>query len=125
MSALVDAIASHLTTAGVVTAQWPAHKLGVQHTPDQSITIYETGGPEPEQAADRRWLRPTFQVVARAAVGDAQAANLKAMAALTALDRATVSGFAYVRATQSAPFQVGPDPNGRPLFSVNFRAGES
>lgn len=125
MSVWVDAIASHLTTAGVVTTAWPAHKLGVHDSPDQSITIYETGGPEPEQASDRRWRRPTFQVVARAAVGEAQAANLKAMAVLTTLDRASVSGFDHFRATQSAPFPIGPDPLGRPLFAVNFRAGET
>jgi hypothetical protein len=65
MSAFVDAIVSTLTTAGVLTAGWPANGLAAQDEPDTVVTIYETDGPDPEQASDRRWRRPTFQVAVR------------------------------------------------------------
>ena len=121
MSANLDAIASHLTTAGIVTAAWPAHKLAAQDAPDQAVTLYETGGPN-DQATDRAWGRPTFQVVARALT--AKLASDKAEAVRAALDRAVVSGFDHVVATQAAPTYLGPDEKGRPRFGVNFRSGE-
>lgn len=125
MSAWVDSIATHLVTAGVATPAWPVHKLGAQDLPEQSITIYESGGPMPEQSVDRRWRRPTFQIVARGGRGDSQAASDKAHEICVTLDRAAVSGFDYFFAMQSAPVSIGPDEEGRPLFAVNFRAGES
>lgn len=124
MSAFVDAIVARLTDAGVVASGWPAHRHGAQPTPDQSITVYETAGPEPV-GKDRRLRRPSFQVVTRAGPGGSQAAVGKAHAALLALDQQAVTGFGMFMATQSAPVTIGPDELGRPLFAVNFRGIES
>ena len=100
---------------------WAIHKFSAQETPDQTITIYETGGPPPEQATNRRWVMPSFQVVARSKI---QAnAEAKAQAVFTALDRADVDGFAYLTAQQSTPISLGPDVNGRHRFALNFRGG--
>lgn len=124
MSAFVDAIETALTTAGVIGGNWVAHKLAGQEQPDTAVIIYETAGPEPEQATDRRWRRPTFQITVRGSRYDAKAASDKAHAALVALDRATIAGFNHFRAAQSVPFYAGPDGAGRPTFTVNFRGGE-
>ena len=125
MSAYVDAIAAHLVGAGLVPAPWEVDKLGAQPTPDQTITIYETGGPEPEQASDRAWRRPTFQLVTRAAPGGNKTASDKAHQILTTLNRASVNGFKVFSAQQSVPVTIGPDEKGRPLFAVNFRGMEA
>lgn len=127
MSAYVNAIAAHLVTAGLAggSTGWTVSKLRSIDTPDQLIVVRETGGLEPEQATDRRYRRPTFQIEVRGSREDAQAPSEKAEAILTALDRATVSGFTVFRAQQSTPFGLGLDGNGRPSFAVNFRGGES
>jgi hypothetical protein len=124
MSAFVEAIAARLTAAGVSDGGWPVDKLGAQATPDQSITIYETGGQEPI-GKDRRVRRPSFQVVTRAGPTSRKAASDKAHASLLALDQQVVSGFGMFMATQSAPISLGVDERGRPLFAVNFRAMEA
>lgn len=120
MSAFVDAIATHLTNAGVAESGWEVDKLGSQPTPHQTITIYETGGPEPT-GKDRRVRRPSFQIVTRAGPGAAQAASDKAHAVIVALDGASVGGFGLFIATASAPITIGPDEVGRPMFVTNFR----
>jgi len=127
MSAYVDAIAAHLLSESLAggSTGWAIHRLKSQDSPDQNVTIYETGGQAPEQATDRTFRQPSFQIAVRGARDDSQAASEKAEAILVALDRATIAGFDLVRATQSTPFSAGSDANHRPLFTVNFRAGES
>ena len=124
MSAFVAAIAARLTSAGVVTAGWEVDQLSSQPTPDQTITIYEAGGQEP-QGKDRRVRRPAFQVVTRAAPGGTKIASDKAHAVLLALDQQPVTGLGLFMATQSVPVTIGPDEKGRPLFAVNFRGIEA
>lgn len=124
----VNAIAAHLTNAGLAggSTGWPIQKLAAQDEPDQAVVIYATGGAAPEQAVDRAWREPSFQVMVRGvANAGAQSCAAKADAIVTALDRATVNGFAYFRATQSSPIPLGPDEQGRQRFVVNFRAGEA
>ena len=60
MSALLDAIGSWLTSEGVAggSTGWTIHKLAALDAPDQTITIYQTGGPAPEQATDRKVADP-------------------------------------------------------------------
>jgi Bacteriophage minor capsid protein len=122
MSAFLDAVAAHLTTAGVASSSWPAHKHAAQNDPDTAITLYETGGPV-EHASDRSWAEPSFQAVARALT--IKLARDKAEAVRLALDAAAVSGFDHFIATQATPLYLGPDERGRHRFSINFRAGES
>jgi hypothetical protein len=125
MSAFVDTIGTWLATAGLAggSTGWAIQKYGAVETPDQMVVIYETGGPPPEQATNRRWAMPTFQLVARSKVQ--ATAEAKAQAIFDALDRADVNGFAFFNAQQSTPLALDPDASGRHRFALNFRGGAS
>jgi minor capsid protein len=128
MNALLDGIAGHLVASGIAggATTWPIHKLVAQDEPDQIVAIYPTGGPEPLQATDRAWREPTVQVMARGkALQGSQAAADKAEAILLELDRAQITGFVFLRATQSGAVSISTDDQGRARFVVNFRAGEA
>jgi Bacteriophage minor capsid protein len=125
MSAFVDTIATWLTTNGLAggSTGWVVQKYAAAETPDQMIVIYQTGGPPPEQATNRRWAMPTFQLMARSKVQ--ATAEAKAQAIFDSLDRADLNGLAFFNVQQSTPSALGPDVNGRHRFALNFRGGAS
>jgi hypothetical protein len=128
MTAFSAAIVSHLATAGLVDGGtgWASQQLIDASPSVKAVIVRETGGMEPEQATDRAWRRPSFQIEARAPT--AKLAADKIGAVMAALDRAPVNGFGYFRASQSTPLYLGGDPwefGERHRFVINFRAGES
>ena len=93
--------------------------------PDRAVCVYATPGPE----ADSRlpYDPVTFQVVARSEADGvwAAAAWQEVYSALHALRNFALPGGTYLAfclATQSSPFRLGADENGRPSYSGNFRA---
>jgi hypothetical protein len=128
MSDFTAAVAAKLASLGLVggASGWTLQQLGDASPASQVVTVRPTGGPEPEHATDRIWLSPTCQVEVRA--GTPKLASDKADTILAALNGADVTGFGFVRATQSSPLPTGVDTGmsgERHHFAVDFRAGEA
>lgn len=93
--------------------------------PDRAVAVYAQPGLEADSKLPYDPSR--FQVVVRSEAGGAWALVTWAAvyAALHALRNVTLPGgtyLAFALATQSSPFLLGPDENGRPLYGVTFRA---
>lgn len=123
MSAYLDAIASYLEAQSVAggSTGWPINKFrSAVH--GKVVVLQQTGGPPPEQASDRRWENPTFQILIQGDPLAAEATSDKAEEIMRALDRAsTVSGFVDVFAQQSGPLSLGLNERQEPRFAVNVR----
>ena len=63
MSVPIDNSAAHLQAAGLVggSTGWAVHPISGRDAPDQTVTIAPTGGIEPEEDSERRWLRPRLR----------------------------------------------------------------
>ena len=135
--ALLDEMARQLIAQAVgvagTTASWSVFKGWEPETPDQSISIFETGGRENQPHDDSLYGMldfPTFQVRVRGAGQDFStgypAARAKIAAARTALERlspGTVLGRYYCQVTANGePISLGHDASHRPRFTLNFTA---
>jgi hypothetical protein len=93
-------------------------------TPDRAVCVYATPGPEADSKLP--YDPVTFQVVVR---GEAMAWPLvtwtRVRDVLHGLRNVTLPGgelMIWCIATQSSPFRLGEDENGRPQYSANYRA---
>lgn len=90
--------------------------------PDTAITIYETGGTDPNP----KWLLdfPSVQVRVRGAKGGYVAAKAKAtdvLNALLGLPSQTINSDVWVAVNQVGGINsLGQDDKDRPLFSLNY-----
>ena len=120
--ALLDDIGTELTTAGVVggATGWTLAKAFEPPTPDQVVTLYETGGGLPDQTDGTKYDLPTFQVRVRGDEFGYEDARTKMGDVFDALNDATISGYVFVFAAQSGPISLGHDGATRPLLTLNF-----
>lgn len=133
--ALLDEIAARLVSQSVgvqgSTASWTVYKGREPPTPDQVITVFETGG-LPNQGRDDTLDFPTFQVRVRG-IGTTStgypAARTKLAAARVALESmnaATFSGRYYCTVTAHGEvISLGADESNRPRLVMNFTAMRS
>ena len=93
--------------------------------PDRAVAVYSTPGPEADSKlpydpvefsvtvrgdSDGRWVRATWAAI---------------YSALHGLRNASLPGgtyAVYILASQSSPFPLGDDENGRPQYGCDFRA---
>jgi len=124
MTALLDDIGTALTTASVVggATGWALAKAFEPPTPNRVVSVYETGGGEPDQTDGTKYDSPTFQVRVRGDEFGYSDARDKMDDVFAALNDATISGYVYVFARQSGPIPLGHDGNTRPLMTLNFQA---
>jgi hypothetical protein len=123
-------VARYLATQGIGTwagsSGWSINVSREAVSPDKCITIYDTGGEEPD--TDQLDERPTFQVRVRSAkTGDAYLdAHAKQVAIrdlLTAEIPPVMNGVAYVGIMQMSEIaSIGRDENDRHLLVANYRA---
>ncbi|MEA4884259.1 MAG: minor capsid protein [Clostridia bacterium] len=121
-------IADLLVAAGVgtrtTTADWRIAQGSMPAAPDRCITVYDTGGfsPDPKWRVDR----PTVMVHVRGRPVDTEypiawAKALTVRDALAALPSQGINGTQYDGIwAQGDIIPLGPDENGRPVFSCNF-----
>ena len=121
---LIEQVAQVLSNAGLGTIGSNIF-LGTQpETPDNCISVHDTGGVEP--SIDYNDKMPTFQVLIRNTSYETAKANLDTVRATLHQHRnaVLVSGetyFYYIYLiAEGGP--IGRDENGRDVFSVNFQA---
>lgn len=89
-------------------------------TPDECVSVYDTGGYAPDVEVPLR--DPTFQVLCRAP--DYPVAMAKAQAVFDLLHAKSNyqlgSSWVYLSRAEQEPTPLGPDENGRHEVSVNF-----
>lgn len=124
MAVVIDDIAQYLATNGVGTLGTDLFKSFVPSTPDDCVTVLDTGGVKPD--ADIPTKSPTFQVYIRAASYSAGRAKLDSVRALLhqVANQNLVANqtyFYYILALAEGG-HLGRDANGRDLFSINFQA---
>lgn len=133
--ALLEEVAARLISQGVgvvgTTAPWVVFKGWEPETPDQVLTLYETGG-LPNQPRDDALTgaldQPSFQLRIRGGQTSTgyPAARTKLAAARTALEGmspGTFSGRYYCQVTaNSEPISLGHDESHRPRLVLNFTA---
>lgn len=126
MSSAAFDIAARLAGLGIGTVGantgWTIAVGAEPAAPDNAITIYNTGGDEPD-TCEQDILRPAFQVRVRST--DYEAGHAKHVAIREALIRsifATASArFASVRQA-SGPLDLGTDDRNRYLTTANYTA---
>ena len=126
MSSAATDIATRLESLGIGTrganSGWSISVGAEPDKPDNAITIYNTGGEEPD-TCEQDILRPAFQVRVRAR--DYEEGHAKQVAIREALIRsifATASArFASVR-QMSGALDLGKDGNNRYLTTANYTA---
>lgn len=94
--------------------------------PDRSITLYDSGGFDPEYIMDGTTYRqPTVQARIRGREGEYLDAYAKAEEVLNTLDRLapqTINGAQYSGIWAVGDIaRLGLDKQNRPLFTINFR----
>jgi hypothetical protein len=121
---ILDDLKTQLETDSVTggATGWTCYLGGQQETPDKTITIYETGGDQTPDQFDSGSTYPTFQVRGRGAAFGYEALRTKMQAVYDSLNNATIAGYTYVFAIDSAPIGIGVDGNNRPQLVWNFRA---
>lgn len=126
MSAPCIDIKDMLISAGIgtfkATSGWGIYVSEEPTAPDTVVTVYDTGGmdPNPKLLLDH----PSVMVRVRGAAGDYSTAWAKALAVKDALlgkAAATVNSTRYVGIWMKGDINyLGRDDNRRPLFSLNF-----
>lgn len=121
---LLDDIGARLVAQNVAggATGWNLAKSFIPETPDQVVSIMETGGQVPNQFETSAGGIVTFQVQVRGAEFEYDVARTKMAAAFTALNQANIAGYVFVYALQSAPLSLGIDQNNRPELALNFEA---
>jgi len=121
---ILDDIGTQLTTDGVVggASGWTLAKSYQPATPDKMITIYETGGKEPDQTPGTTHDFPTFQIRGRGVEFGYAALRTQMQAVFDSLNNATISGYVYIYAIDSGPIALRFDTaENRPEMVWNFR----
>lgn len=134
--ALLDEIEARLSTQGVagivgttsvVDTGWVMTKGYMPADPDRVLTIYPTGGPEPEAQVEINY--PTFQIRARAGATGYSTAMEKLATAQAALHgfTGTLSTWYYPGIwAQGDVLSIGFDvQDTRPVLAQNYRAARS
>ena len=128
MTAPAEDVKDILVTAGVgkftgyTASDWRIFVGEEQPTPDKSITLYDSGGvdPDPKYRLDY----PAVQARVRSAVGDYQGAHTKAVAvqdALLGLTPQTINSKPYYGILMRGGINfIGRDDMDRPIFTLNF-----
>jgi len=108
---------------GVFAAEsgWSIHVASEPEKPDTCITVYDTGGEEPD--TDQLDRRPTFQVRVRGPnYQDAYAKISSILDFLMHAPAVTLNGTRYAAfAPTSDVASIGKDDNNRHVLTVNFR----
>ena len=121
---ILDDIGAQLTSDDVVggVTGWTLFKSYQPKSPDKTITIYETGGPEPDQTPGTGYDFPTFQVRGRGAEFGYEALRSKMQDVFNSINNATISGYVYIFAVDSGPIPLGYDKeDNRPQLTWNFK----
>jgi len=91
--------------------------------PDECVTIYDTGGFDPETHNDIFF--PTVNIRVRGVMGGYKAAYAKALAIVTLLNglrNETWSATRYIQIFMVGDINtIGNDDSNRPLLTINFR----
>lgn len=116
-----------LESAGVATfaatSGWSLRVGKEPATPDTTVTLYDTGGPDPNP----KWLieEPRVMARVRGAADDYPGAYAKAIEVrdeLLGSPRETVNGTVYVGIwAEQDPSLIEYDEESRPVFTINFR----
>ena len=123
---LLDDLADVLTSGGVATTGTTLFKGTMPSTPDELLSLYQTGGPPPVHAMSAGpgtalVERPHVHLIARSARADAALKLARdAYGALDALGPRTINGVPYksIFAIQD-PFYFREDETGRKEFAFN------
>lgn len=122
---ILDDMGTHLADNSIVSGAtgWTLAKSYQPATPDKVLTIYETGGPAPDQTQGTGHDFPTFQVRGRGEEFGYEALRTKMQEVFDSLNDAAISGYVYIFAAESAPIPIGYDKNSnRPVLVWNFKA---
>lgn len=95
-----------------------------EDAPDELVACRVAGGPQGRGRFDggQDYIRePRVQVMIRGPRHDAESARDRAHDILSTLDGATPTDYLDLRVTGSAPNELQPDDNGRPLLSINVK----
>lgn len=120
MTPLLDTVRTALTTAGVVTADWPCY---IGYAPDDDgryVTLISTGG-FAQDTHDSRNRLPTFQVSVRAGMLEHAECTAKIEAARAALENVVDLTEVRLLHAMGEPLQWN-DALNRTVMSLNFRA---
>ncbi len=122
---ILDDVGSLLITDGVAfsdtTVDWALFKSYQPESPDKCITLYETGGPTPDQTNITTHTFPSFQVRGRGAEFGYAALRTKMQAVFDSLNNSTISGYVFIYAENSGPLTLGYDKSqNRPELVWNF-----
>lgn len=119
-------IASRLQAAGVGTVGTNIFRGQVRPPsstiPHAALFVAPTGGAAPQPFLDAGatdYRTPTVQILIRGDVGTYITTHGKAVSALDAVHKQTVSGYFQVLARTPEPLYLGLDDTEHPLFSVN------
>lgn len=119
MTSLLETVRTALTTAGVVTTDWPCY---IGYAPDDDgryVALIGTGGFQ-QDTHDARNRLPTFQVSVRAGMLEYAECTAKIEAARSALENQDLSGVRLLHAMgEPLPWN---DARNRTVMSLNFRA---
>lgn len=119
-----------LVDAGVgtfaATSGWAIYISREPSSPDEVVTLYDSGGPEPDYLMDGTDIgRPNMQARIRGAPGgylDAWAKAKEVVDALSRLSPQTINGTWYAGVwQQTAITALQYDDSNRPILTVNFR----
>lgn len=119
---LLDDIETILVEAGETETSWPLYKAHLPDSPDQTISIFETGGyAAPDHYAVEN-ASVSFQVRIRAAYRDYAVARQKWQDVFDVLHgtKRTSPFYCYIMALNDGPLSF-PDEKGRPNLTVNFK----
>lgn len=117
---MLDDLAAYMASHGIGTVGTDLFKSYMPTDPVTNVTIYETGGPQPNKELPIK--KPTFQVTVRSASYSTGRARLAAVRALFQGINSTTIGstfFFYIEAISEGG-HLGRDDNGADLFSINF-----
>jgi hypothetical protein len=131
---IVDDVLAYLASAEIVdgSSEWPSVRRNVHDGSDRLVIVTEDGGvppetPSPTGIGDSAFMEPAVQVRVRGEPWDSDSASAKAQDVFDALHgfmRGDLGSTYYIRvaAQTSSPVFIGFDTNGRPEFTISFRA---
>jgi len=121
---ILDDIGDKLVADAVVNGAtgWTLYKSYQPDSADQTVTLLETGGEEPDQTQGIAYTFPTFQARVRGAELQYDVARTKIQEVFDSLNNSTIAGYVYVFASESGPIPLRYDTaDERPEIVWNFR----
>lgn len=130
MALLIDELAAYAVTQSVGTLGVDLFRFALTADPDEQMALVPyRGAIESEQAFGSdslKWEYPRVQFVSRGPVGDERTAATNCDVAYKAFGKITaetLSGTFYHNVCiLCAPFRLGMDDSGRPLYAFNMQA---